>query len=232
MTADYCTVQQVATQLGLVDTATNKVTTPPSRLTISPTTNPTITTVTEMIEDAQDFIDEECDTSWRSKTVTRERHSIYKQIRHSRWYYTIQLNNKYCKALDEGQSDELRVFNGSTMEEWLGVKTEGVAPGDQDYYFDATVGRLFINTSYPDRRENNVDVTYRYGKTSVPNSIRRATILIASAYIIQSGILDYYFNVAEGGDQGMKHQQKAEKWIESAEKLTDAFKTPLFFPQA
>jgi hypothetical protein len=231
MVATYCSEQHVAAQLGLVDV--DSTSTYPKRLILTSSTNPSKDEVTTFIEDAEEHLEERCHTAWKPLTITREKHSIYDQlVRRSAgdYYYSIQLNNRFCRTLDDAQSDELRVFEGGTFEEWLGVKTEGEAPGDGDYFFDHLGGRLYLNTNYPDRQEYNVEVTYRHGKSAVPASVRRATILLAAVYIIESGILDYQ-NTTMTDNDSANHQQKAELWRAEVERIIESKTVPLQFPQ-
>lgn len=227
MVAEYCTVAQVTSQLGLVDQTGSK----PVRQVLDADSNPSSTEIVEFIEDAQDYVDEEAQTAWRVVTITREKHSIYRQFRAGRnQSYSFQLNNRLCKDFDDAQGDELRIFDGDAFTEWLTTKTSGDAPGHEDYYFDFLRGRVYLNTSYPARRENNIEVTYRKGQTPVPNQIRRATILLAAANIVESGILDYE-RLNYGNDKSLSNLEKADKWRDRATHLIEVSKVPLPFSQ-
>ena len=86
-------------------------------------------------------------------------------------------------------------------------------------------GLLWINTQLPTFGEGTIKVTYDFKReSSVPTTIRRASILLAAALLIESGF--DYNNITIGNDMSMNNQEKAVSWEERAKRLLDTEVVP------
>lgn len=217
MAATYCTEAQVVSQLGLLDKNNN-------RPTLSSSTRPTLAEVTDLIEDAEDEIDRFTNTSWKATTVTDELHAFpikdFRFYYHGIWFngYYIQLNNQFVLNIDGNEGDKIEIWTGQAYTDLVATGIEGTGPREGDFYLLEKNGILWLNSNLPTFGEATIKITYRYGQTSaVPKTIRRATILLASAYLIESGF--DYGNINVGNDLTMSNQRKAESWLKRAEGL-------------
>ena len=214
MVATYCTVVQVIAQLGLIDS--NGV-----RMVLTSTSTPSIVEVTELIEDVEDYIDNYTSTSWKTVTITDERHSF-------------SLNNTYFRSILRGNGFYIQlgkrfVTSMTKIELWQGAApyvdivatgTEGTGQQEGDWFLEGDEGLLWINTQLPTFGEGTIKVTYDFKRSSsIPNTIRRASILLAAALAVESGF--DYNNINIGSDLSMDNQEKAESWEKRAKNLLE-----------
>ena len=214
MVATYCTVVQVVAQLGLIDS--NGV-----RMVLTSTSTPSIVEVTELIEDVEDYIDNYTSTSWKTVTITDERHSF-------------SLNNTYFRSILRGNGFYIQlgkrfVTSMTKIELWQGAApyvdivatgTEGTGQQEGDWFLEGDEGLLWINTQLPTFGEGTIKVTYDFKRSSsIPNTIRRASILLAAALAVESGF--DYNNINIGSDLSMDNQEKAESWEKRAKNLLE-----------
>lgn len=214
MVATYCTVVQVVAQLGLIDS--NGV-----RMVLTSTSTPSIVEVTELIEDVEDYIDNYTSTSWKTGTITDERHSF-------------SLNNTYFRSILRGNGFYIQlgkrfVTSMTKIELWQGAApyvdivatgTEGTGQQEGDWFLEGDEGLLWINTQLPTFGEGTIKVTYDFKRSSsIPNTIRRASILLAAALAVESGF--DYNNINIGSDLSMDNQEKAESWEKRAKNLLE-----------
>lgn len=219
MVANYTTVARVVTQLGWIDENGD-------RPVLNDDSIPTSTEVTEMIEDAESMLESFCRTAWRSVIVTDERHSspeLYNR-RFSQGLY-FQLRNRNIRAITE-----LNIWEGEGYTDLVATGTIGTGPQDGDYFTMLEEGLLFLHNTYPSTfYEGSVKITYTYGKSTIPNGIRRATTLLAAAYAIESNF-DWVYSLREGVE-GMPNDKKSEKWEKRAFEMADRFKEITPIPQ-
>lgn len=142
------------------------------------------TDVDELILDIEDIVDEYTDQAWRERQVIRERPDLIRLRNHER-YTMWGLTHAPVKAFDSAQGDKLEVFNGDEFEDYLLTQNEGRM---EDFYVNRERGRLFIRPLHTRRfhhdvrdRDDLVRITYRYGHSTVPRSIKRATALLTAA---------------------------------------------------
>ena len=222
MSATYCTVVQVVAQLGLAEDGGRKV--------LSSSTIPSIAEVTELIEDAEDYIDNYCATSWKTKTVTDERHSFslnnnyFRSVIRGNGFY-IQLNNKFIVSMTK-----IELWQGAEYVDIVATGTEGEGQQDEDWFLEDKLGLLWINTQLPTFGEGTIKITYTYGQTSsIPTTIRRASILLAAALLIESGF--DYNNETITNSVSLDNQEKAEAWEKRADRLLKTEIVPFPVPQ-
>ncbi len=225
MAATYCTEAQVISQVGIVDPAD-----PTSRITLTTSTIPKLLEVTELIEDAEDFIDNFCSTSWKTVTVTDERHSFslnntyWRSVIRGNGFY-IQLNNRYIVSITK-----IELWQGQDYTDVVAIGTEGTGQQSGDWFLEYEHGLLWVNTDLPAFGEGTIKITYDYGQTSaVPKTIRRATILLAAAWLIEAGF--DYNNINITNNDSMNNSEKAERWETRAYVMLNTEIVPPPIPQ-
>lgn len=195
----YCTSSQVAAFLQVPK--------------FNATTSPTKEEVDEMIIESEDDINRQTLNSWKSKTITKEYHTIKPAI-HRYEGTQIFIDNRNITALSTGDGDKLEVFNGSEWEDYLVSRTEGRT---NDYWINLIDGIIWLKT-YPRilRRTNDVRLTYRFKEPSVPGDIKRACIRLTAISIIESDDKSILF---PEGSSNIPLTTKSEKWQERADKI-------------
>ena len=213
MAAIYCTENQVFIQLGLKDKDNKRYT--GNEL-------PSTEEVTTYIEDVQDYIDQYTNTSWRDKTITDEFHSFptnnfyyqYGLFRNNGYY--VQLRNRYVTSLDK-----LEIARGNDWTDLVATGTEGDVMLEGDYFIRGELGMVWINRMFPKFGEEVIKISYKYGQiNAVPGTIRRASILLVAAWLVEAGF--DYARLMVGNDFSMDYRQKAEAWENRAMKLLES----------
>ncbi len=208
--ADYCTSAQV---FGFLQLGTTSGYTGLTDFSVS--TVPTKTQVEEWIVEAEDKINRRTLNSWKSKTITKEYHTIKVPTR----FYEgtkIFMQNRNITTFASG-TDKIEVWNGSEWEDYLVSRTEG---RNNDYWVNEVDGILWLRT-YPRilRRDNDVRLTYRFGEPSVPGDIKTACIRLTAITAIQSD--DKSLLIPEGS-QNIPLFEKTKIWKrEAAEIIQD-----------
>ena len=223
MVATYCTVVQVVAQLGLVEDGARKV--------LTSNTIPSTEEVTEIIEDAEDNIDNYCATSWKAVTVTDERHSFslnnnyFRSVIRGNGFY-VQLNNKHITSMTA-----IELWQGlAPYKDIVADGTEGTGQQEGDWFLEEKLGLIWINSQLPTFGEGTIKFTYVYKRAStVPKTIRRASILLAAALLIESGF--DYNNETIANSLSLDNLEKAESWEKRAYKLLDTEVVPFPIPQ-
>lgn len=207
MAVTYCTALQIAAFMQIDD--------------FSGSTTPTTTEVEDIINDNEDSIDQQTHHAFRAVTITNEYHDWPFPKR----YYRpdgipVFLSHREIRltaglVLDTAAGDKLEVFDGANFIDWTASASFTEGRGD-DYWIEPDRGILWMrNTSfYP--RQRSIRLTYRFGAASVPNDIRRATILLTAAFVLSNE--DYSMKMPEGTD-GIPHINKAENWRREAERI-------------
>lgn len=152
------------------------------------------TDVEEFILEAQDKIDKATGQAWRLRTVTQEYLNVDTDLINREGFALIELDHIHIQTLSSGAGDSLEVWEGNGFTDWLATRTEG---RDGDYYIVEDKGELYVrlgtfgvttHTIIGDPR-NRVRITYRYGLTTVPKDIQRATRLLAAVILVQGFVL-------------------------------------------
>ena len=219
MAAIYATVAQVIAQLGVVDKDGN-------RPTLDGDSIPTSTEITEIIEDAENDIEEFCNAAWREVTVTDEYHST-PTIHHRRFRFGIQIQVRHQPLRS---FTKIEVWDGDVWNDIVATGTLGDGPGDGTYFINLKEGILYLHSDYPTAYyENNIRLNYTWGKADFPKAIRRATIFLAAAYVIISGY--DWVNDLIGSAETSDYQTKAEYWEKKAWEIAGRFHIPIQIPQ-
>ena len=196
ITTTYCTPEDVQRQLQI------------DMLGGEGRSKPTRADIIEIIKEAEDDIDKTTGHAWREKTSTE-----YKTLsNYSLHEKPIYLKHRSIKTFDSTEGDKIEVWNGSEWEDYLTAKTEG---RDNDYWIDYEEGIIYINNSitiYP----NGVKITYRYGETTIPNDIRKATSLMAAMMILDTN--DRTIMVPEG-TQFNSYSSRLERMKEKIDEI-------------
>ena len=152
-------------------------------------TNPTKSTVETFIENAESEIEDYTRMAWGSQGTFSGRirwdpRKTFILGEPYSWYKVLLPYPDPVTPLASASGDSLKVWNGSTETERLGTWTEGRT---SDFWLDGKQ-YLYINSVRPWPGNNTVNITYRYGATSVPNSIRRACILLTKCQILEANM--------------------------------------------
>jgi len=204
----YTTVAAISLFLGLRDNEGN-------RLSISGETIPSSDDVSDIILEVEDFIDQYTHHSWRSTTVSNE---VYDYMPPECLGYgeradqnrSICLKHRKIRTFSHADGDKLEVWNGSAWIDYLTAYTEGRG---LDFWVDYEMGILFFGRQYPTIREKSVRVTCRYGESTVPRDIQRATKMLVAVEMLSG---DEGNNVMSTGQGGLTMKDRLEKWNEKA----------------
>jgi len=178
-------------------------------------TNPTKVTVDGWINESEDYIDQETGHAWRAVTITKEQHHLefpHYQVRDGS---EISLLHRNIRTLTAG-TDLLEVWDGTQDLDYLTNKIEG---RNNDFWVNEQDGVIFIKT-YPTYtpRTFGVQVTYRFGDTVVPGTIKRACILFTAVHFLQSE--DRSVLLPEGSSN-IPYQTKSEGWEKKAQRIIE-----------
>ena len=133
-------------------------------------TNPSREQVESLIEQKMGVIDSEVKTSFRLSRA-RERHNLNGLYRFGSGVKVFLNNRNIVTPLSGSLGDSLLVYNGSSDEEYVGVKTESRSTGD--FWLDDTLGILYLKNFGFFDSHLPVDITYRF------NSGARTTLSVA-----------------------------------------------------
>lgn len=211
MAVTYCTAAQVASMLHVAS--------------FTGSTDPTQTEVEDRINEIEDYIDRETGHAWRAVTITREYHDFPADASYGESAYNdgvpIFLDHRAIRLtaglqLDTGAGDKLEVFDGSTWEDWTATRTDG--RGD-DFWVEPDKGILWIRTILYTPRKRSIRLTYRYGESSVPNDIRRATILLVAADLVLGEDSSIVLPDTGGSTAQTPYINRANQWRSKAEDI-------------
>lgn len=210
MATDYATPSDVQRILGLEYPFTNN-------------TNPTLADVEATINEAEDEVDDFTRRAWREKTITNEVHD-FPQVPYN--YYTgipIYLRRESVRDFDTAQGDKIEVWNGTDWIDWVATKTSGRG---NDYWLEGEKGILYLRTTATFYRERALRVTYRYGETTVPKTIRGATAKIAASILLlnddRSGVVD-----DTGTGQNVSYESRVRMIRGQAFRALDRYASPM-----
>ncbi len=201
----YTTAAKVASMLRLLNTSAS----PSTRLTLSGTTDPTLTEVEEWILEAESDIDAETNHSWKATTVTNEYHDVHGLYTGEyRRELPVKLKHRSIRAMTSG-TDKIEIWDGTNWIDLVLAANGYIEGRANDYWVDYTNGIVYFVNTKPD----GVRVTYRYGESSVPKDIQRICTLIAASNIIAAD--DYKASLPEGVSP-KDIQARADAWRKEA----------------
>lgn len=197
----YCTSVQVASFIG-------------KTTDFDGSSNPTQTTVNELIASNTTTIDKETMHAWESRTVTEEMHHQDSLPYGLREGVKIFLNHRIVTTFLSG-TDLLEIWDGTQFLDYVANKVED---RNRDFWVDYPRGIITIKniTFY---KYFSARVTYRYGETSVDTDIRKACILLTAADLAGGDDRSILF---PEGTSNVSLPDKVEKWrSQAAEIISD-----------
>lgn len=156
-------------------------------------------------------IDRRCAQSWRLRLVTQEWQDLSTFVFDGVWT-RIKLDNRQVADLVAASGDALQVRAGSSWEDYLATRTQGIAG---EYYIQNEDGWLYLKRRVSIVTDDAIRITYRCGFTSVPEDIQHATALLAAAMLEETTIRGHPDN------GGFSVENRAKAWErQAAQKLT------------
>lgn len=221
----YCTVYDVAQVMGVKVDRFDEESWPAKE------------TVDMLIRYYMDYVDRYTRMAWRerwnyeveggTKVDAESGYEMHKliPIGFTGWLWQgrpVVLRYRPVRPFDITKGDSLQVFTGSGWEEWLdGSKVMGP---HGDFWVDYTAGMIFFRRVwwFSKLQGWTVRVRYRFGFTSVPDTIRYATALLVAAHLVESG--DYNMILPEGAQNIVFAREKAMRWTERAHEILAMYK--------
>lgn len=210
MATDYAMASDVQRTLGL-------------EYAFSATTNPSKAEVEDFINEAEDEVDDFTRRAWRTKTVTEEIYDIPDVPYH---YYTgipIHLRREHVLDFDTNEGDKIELWTGTQWEDWVATKTSGRG---NDYWLDNEKGVLYLHTRAIFYRERALRITYRYGETTVPKTIRAATAKLAASIILLNDDRSTVINET-GNPQNAPYEARIRMLRGQAFRALDRYASPM-----
>jgi hypothetical protein len=173
------------------------------------------TIVNNFIEYNEEFIDKSTGTAWRERRAVNEYNTIPRRA--INWEVGAPINLLYSpvRQFNSSLGDKIEVWNGSTWDDWLVTRQEG---RDKDFWVDYEDGILFLRYWLPVFYSKfSVRVTYRYGYTSVAPDIKKATILLTAADILEN---ESRSTLTPAGElQFMGYSDRVDRWRREAREI-------------
>jgi len=203
MAVTYCTVADVVARLMMLDPQTNL------RKVLDTTTNPTALEVEDRINSMEDYIDQYTRNQWRLKASDLEYYSVDNLW--PGWYPHEQhtwIRGHKLAQLDAEEGDILRIRRGDVWTDLLdGVHEEGIG---KDFWVEYDTGIIHFYRTRPQYGTKQVEVKYRWGHTTVPYDIKRATTNLVAADLLRSEI--YAVIVGQGPGFATNREITADRW--------------------
>ena len=207
MAVTYCTPEQVASFGNFLSSDSQRAV-----WGTDPTT-PTRDEVIELIETAEERIEDLCFTAFGSRTIqhTDEVYDIWRTYTEM----AIHLNFGKVVQLETSEGDKLEVWQNNTWNDWLALGyTEG---RHSDFYVDYDLGKIFFIRKKPHQGRMKVRVTYRTNYSStVPKNVTFATALKTAQIIAGNPAYTIYFPEGESGEPISTRISRWQKEIEEA----------------
>ena len=123
----------------------------------------------------------------------------------------IYLSHRMIKTMSANDGDALEVWNGSSWEDFLSVKTEG---RESDFWFDYDQGIFFIKQRFGVIKPRGLRRKYRYGEATVPKNVKKIAILFTCIDLVST---EGKAILLPETSSGMTYAQKVELWRSQAE---------------
>lgn len=162
---------------------------------LSGSTNPSPEYVEEHLLEAEEEVESFTRQAWRPKTVTYEYHDFPVSPYRRSTGIPVYLRRNPVRTIDTASGDKIELWTGTAWEDWAATKTEGRGG---DYWLDYEKGILYLRTRPFFHFEKAIRVTYRYGHTTVPRDIQKATAMIAASMLLLND--DQSSIIVEGGE--------------------------------
>lgn len=184
-------------------------------------TNPTKSQVESRILAASNKIDDYIGHAFRPRQIRDEYHN-FGNTYYWRSGMPIFLNKRDIRTpLDPEEGDKLEIWRGNEYNDWVAddSKTEG---RDGDYWVNESEGILYIyRRKLFFRRHKEVRLTYRFGKETVPQTVRDACARLVAVHYLES---QQYRVTTPGNEEAPDGHAVAEQWREIAESDLDPYK--------
>ena len=140
-------------------------------------TTPNDEEVKEMIVDAENEINDYTMHSWKEETIT-DQYYDFPDVVDFDWGsgIPIYLNHRKIRSFTK-----IEIFTGTAYDDWVSTKTEG---RNNNYWADYNQGILYLKIYPIFYKKQAIRLTYTYGETTVPNSIRKACALLVASEIL------------------------------------------------
>lgn len=175
---------------------------------------PTLTRVNELILWAEDECDRTTRHAWRQRRVSNE----YRDLDGSADVYgfiMVDMRHRAIRTLAAGDGAKVEVRAGSSWEDYLQTRTQGVGG---DFWIQEELGLLYLKRRYFAITKDAVRLSYDYGETTVPRSIKRATALLVAAELEIPSVRPS----SDGGDV-LSIRDRADDWRREARTLLATF---------
>lgn len=191
----------------------------------SATSNPSDSTVLNMIRKASDRWDRETRHAWRENTAETEYNSY---DTHYRWDAgrPVMLNKLSIRPFDGNKGDKIEVWDGSKWNDWIADASYSEGR-NQDYWLDHSTGQLYIYDRFVWRGRPQLRVTYRYGEDpptatdtvdggnttytyiESPHDITEAVSKLVAIDLMSS---DQHTNLVPGGEGAPSPETAMKRW--------------------
>lgn len=190
-------------------------------------TNPTRAQVKARIMAASNWIDDFTGHAWRERRVTGEYKSLSNKMGGASNYYwragtPLKLMKRSIRTpLDESKGDKIEFWQGNEWNDW--VSDPNMDEGrDGDYWVEDATGQLYVYRRHIFfQRHKEIRVDYRYGKETVPQTIRDVCARRTAAHYLES---QQYRVTVPGNEEAPDALTVAEKWREICEEDLGPFK--------
>jgi hypothetical protein len=173
------------------------------------------TIINDFIDRNEAYIERATGTAWKEVRAVNEYNSL--QRRSFDWEVGIPIFLQYSpvRQFDNVAGDKLEIWNGSQWEEWITQRQEG---RDKDFWVDYEDGIVFLRFFLPIFYSRfAVRITYRYGYTTVNEDIKKATILLTAADVLENESRSTL--TPAGETQFMGYTDRIDKWIKEAKEI-------------
>jgi len=185
----YCTVEEPARYIY------------GDRFTYSNSSKITDSTVAELINNNEGVINAYTGDSWKSNSATNEMYDIdYDQLTYD-GFIPVAVDSLPLRTADATWKIELWDTDNEVYIDYVTDKTEGRA---EDYYIDYDRGIINIKPDF--YNENGLQLTYKYGTTTVPEGIKKLCILRTVLDLIN---MDNYVSEIKMGDQELQEIRRS-----------------------
>ncbi len=207
MTVTYCTADDVRNFLRLPQA-------------FSTSTTPSLSSVNDRINEAEDSMDNETGHAWRirySGTKTGEDTTARIEYYDVDFFYEFQtgrpiyLDHRFIRTLDANLGDSLEFWNGSSWDDFLANRVEA---RESDFWLDYDSGMLFVKQRFGIVKPRGMRIKYRYGESTVPDNVKKIAILLTCIDLIST---EGKAVLLPETSSGMTYQQKVDLWKKQAE---------------
>lgn len=203
--SSYCTPQDVASLLRLIDSKTQQ------RLTFSDSTDPTLAEVERIIEISAKELERMSGTAWRPVQAYELHDAETSYLGYTESLPVPLLHAPLCQMSSDA-GDRLEIWNN---DQWTDLLREGEEGRNKDYWIDYSSGIIYLVNSRPSAPDKSVRITYHYGFEDVPDDIRSSCAKLTACWYIES---DFYHAGLPYGEGIPDPMARAARWREDVEK--------------